>query len=224
VPRRSPVEAVRGLTRLRGLTLRSAKKVFRTEILEGKHSPRGIRFKCEGRDDVQLKNQPASAIPGGWTYVAGLPGRSEWVPAREPPEIEPITVGFLTIADDEGEFDDEAATITAGRVQYRYVTYLLDADAVTEGTPPPTPQQPRPADVSATPKRQKGDATRARAELLCKAARQHLPESLGWTASRALREAQKISADHLLNCSDTRLGEAWREAKQILREEMRRPG
>jgi hypothetical protein len=82
---------------------------------------------------VRLKNQPASTIPGGWTYVAGFDTEvGEWVPASDPPSYEPIPPAFLVLAEEEKGFDDKAATITAHRTQYRHVTYLLDDEAAVD--------------------------------------------------------------------------------------------
>jgi hypothetical protein len=129
--RLSPIQAVRALAKLRGLKPRDARKVFRAEVLSGKHSPQGIRFKYEGRVvDVRRKNR------GGWTYVAGIDAEiGEWVPVRGPPDYEPIPPGFLVLASEEDGFDDKAATITAGRLQYRHVAYVLDDAAGTDAAP-----------------------------------------------------------------------------------------
>jgi hypothetical protein len=100
-------------------------------VLSGKHSPQGIRFRYEGRiADVQLKHRPASTIPGGWTYIAGLDADvGEWVPACDPPARELVSPDFLELAEAEDGFDVENPTITAHRTQYRLVTYRLDDEA-----------------------------------------------------------------------------------------------
>jgi hypothetical protein len=69
--------------------------------------------------------------------------------------------------------------------------------------------------------RKQGDTDRARAELLCKAARPSLPGSLAWSADRARREALAIEAiknDPLLNVSRSRNAKAWKLAKEMLSE------
>jgi hypothetical protein len=70
-----------------------------------------------------------------------------------------------------------------------------------------------------TPRRRKGDTDHARAELLCKAARPHLPESLRWqpdTVLTAARNIEEIKNNRLLNTSRSRLSAAWLLAKKKL--------
>jgi hypothetical protein len=70
-------------------------------------------------------------------------------------------------------------------------------------------------------RRQAGDTSRQRAELLCAAARPHLPGSLLWSADRAFSEALTIKPNEpLLNISRSRRGEAWGLAKKTLRQEL----
>jgi hypothetical protein len=83
-------------------------------------------------------------------------------------------------------------------------------DIITETASPP-PSSPA--------RRQRGATDRERAELLCAAARPHLPGSLSWSTDRARREAQKIKDDPLLYISNTRLKAAWKAAKEKLRGE-----
>jgi hypothetical protein len=124
----SPLAMLRHFAKQRSLTLGQARSVFRAELLAGKHQPRGIRFVWRSRGRPLLVHRPASTIPGGWTYVAGLTG-DRWEPALNPPDHEAIPSGFLLLAADEDGFDDAAALITAGGTQYRYVTYQPE-DAV----------------------------------------------------------------------------------------------
>ena len=101
-----PIQAIRAFAKLRRLTFAKARRVFYAEVIEGRHSPQGIRFHVE------------------------LGGS---VPALVRPEPEDVPKGSLMLAEGEDGFDDEFATITitALEIEYHHVTYFLDDEAAS---------------------------------------------------------------------------------------------
>jgi hypothetical protein len=74
--------------------------------------------------------------------------------------------------------------------------------------------------IGETPRRQRGDTERVRAELLYRAALPHLPGSLAWTAEEARTKAKEIfPGDRLLGVSIEIVRRAWQIAKVRLQEE-----
>jgi hypothetical protein len=117
-----PIRAVRAFAKLHGLPVRDAIKIFRAEVLAGKHSPEGIRYEFSETERL---------MPG--TYPGG--DAEGYIPVYRSLDPEPIPRGVLMVADGEGGLDDKEATITAHSIRYRHVTYLLD-DQAADTEPP----------------------------------------------------------------------------------------
>jgi hypothetical protein len=146
-------------------------------------------------------------LPGGGKGVReALPPDAVWRTERGTGRIYVFDgAGWQPRIADEVVYGELARPSAPGAPVVRTAPAAATEDAQPRSRPAPSP---------------KYDTNRARAELLCVAARPHLPGSLMWSTDRARREGQKVKDDPLLYISNTRLKAAWKTAKEKLREEL----
>jgi len=178
----APIQAIRSFVKLRGLTFRKGRRAFHAEVLEGRHSPEGIRHEFSETERL---------MPG--TYPGG--DGEGYIRVYRSFVREPIPRDFLGVADAEEGFDYEADTITAHEIRYRNVTYLLDDEATsaTAGAPPPAQE-----DAAAAPLTSKQDR-----EQLLKRSQQLIDQFAGKIPSR--EEAILVTIDQGLDPRTTAL-------------------